>query len=785
MSRQLLSLPITGMSCAACAARIEKTLRRLDTVEANVNFATETAQIEYDPASTPLPALLETIRRAGFDVANTELELSLSGMSCAACAARIEKVLARVPGVSASVNFATETARVSFPAGSVESAALIAVVEKAGFGARVSSAEAERSQDERHRAEWRRTRLLFAVSAVLTLPFWVDMVAMAAGLHEAMLPRGWQLALATPVQFVIGWRFYRGAYLALRGGGANMDVLVALGTSMAYLFSVLAVVLGLVAQPLYFDASVSVITLVLLGKLLEARARGKTSGAIESLLRLAPKTALVERDGEWQEVAVSALQRGDVIRVRSGDGVPVDGEVIDGRAAVDESMLSGEDAPVIKSAGDRVYAATVNRDGMLRIRAEGVGESTRLAEIVRLVRQAQGSKAPIQRLADVVAGIFVPVVIALALATLLLTGWIVGDWTEALIRAVAVLVIACPCALGLATPTAVIVGVGNAARRGVLFRHAAALEMAAGIRVVALDKTGTLTEGAPQVVALDCAPGSGDRLLQLAASVEAGSSHPLAQAVLARAAAAGVQALAVDDFESHVGLGVAGTVAGAGRVRVGVPDWIGCEAPEALYADGQTVIAVACDEVVLGFLALADAVRPGAVVAVARLRRLGLRVVMLTGDQPASARRIAAAVGIDEVRARQSPQDKAQALLELRAASGRVAMVGDGINDAPALAAADIGFAMGGGTDVAIESADITLMHGDLEHAVDAIELARATLAKIRQNLFFAFFYNALGIPLAALGMLSPVFAGAAMAASSVSVVSNSLLLRKWTRPRS
>ncbi|WP_029770500.1 heavy metal translocating P-type ATPase [Pseudogulbenkiania sp. MAI-1] len=783
MSRTELTLPIEGMTCAACASRIEKVLNRLDGVEAQVNFASETARVAFDSQQQTPQQLVERIHQSGYRVPEERLELDIGGMTCAACAARIEKVLNRLPSVRASVNFASETAILHFPAGAVALETAVAAVQKAGYSATPRATEGADTLAEKHRQAYLKELRWFWFAALLTAPLLWEMTAMLGGDAHGVLPRWLQLALATPVQFLAGWRFYKGSWHVLRSGGANMDVLVALGTSMAYLLSAVVTLAGWHDQHVYFEAGAAVITLVLLGKLLEARAKGKTSGAIEELIKLAPKTAWIENAGQLMEVPVAQLQPGDVVLVRHGERIAVDGEVIAGHAAVDESMLTGESLPVSKSVGDAVYAGTQNQDGTLTVRATGVGSRTQLADIVRLVSEAQGSKAPIQRLADVISGVFVPAVVVISVVTLLATGWLTGDWVRALIHAVAVLVIACPCALGLATPTAVMVGIGNGARRGILFRNAAALETAGRLTALVVDKTGTLTEGRPVVTDVLPLTVPRDTLLQLAASLEAGSEHPLARAVLSFAEEQGLARLPVQGFRAEVGRGVEAEVEGYGRLRVGVPDWLSDTLPEAanaFYAEGKTVIALGREGELMGLLAIADRLRPGSTEAVASLRRLGVRVVMLTGDKAATAASIAAAVGITEFRAEVKPQDKAAAVTELQQAGYKVGMVGDGVNDAPALAAADVGFAMGAGSDVAIETADVTLRQGDMRHAADAIRLSRVTLRKIRQNLFFAFIYNVLGIPLAALGWLNPVIAGAAMAASSVSVVSNSLLLRRW-----
>ncbi len=710
------------------------------------------------------------------------VEFAIAGMTCAACSARLEKVLNRQQGMQANVNLAAERARVRLE-GAADEAAVIAAVARAGFTASLVDKDTRAREKARRAADYRRELRRFWIAVALTLPLVGQMFFMfGAAQHHPELPRWLQLALATPVQFWIGWRFYDGAYKALRGGGANMDVLVALGTSMAWGFSTVVTLFGF-DQHVYFEAGAAVITLVLLGKLLEARAKARTSEAIEALIRLQPKTARIERDGQWVEIPVDVLMPGDIFMVRPGESVPVDGEVIEGASSVNEAMLTGESMPVGKAAGDKVFAATANGHGALRCRATGVGEQTLLAGIIRLVGEAQGSKAPVQRLADRISAVFVPVVCAIALATF--AGWWLhaGDFAEALVNAVAVLVIACPCALGLATPTAIMVGTGQGARAGILVKNVEALERAEKIAILALDKTGTLTAGEPQVTDIVPLAANADDSLRLAAALEQGSEHPLARAVLARVVAVDLPKVA--NFSATPGQGVAGEVAGR-PLRLGAPEWLGMAADPAvvgLQRQGKTVVVLEEAGVALALLAIADALRPTSRLAVERLRARGIRVVMLTGDNAATAAAIAHEAGIDEFRAGILPGAKAAAVAELKAGGGLVAMVGDGINDAPALAAADVSFAIGAGSDAAVEAADLTLIRSDLCGVDDAIELSRATLGKIRQNLFFAFIYNVLGIPLAALGMLNPVVAGAAMAMSSVSVVSNSLLLKRW-RPR-
>jgi P-type Cu+ transporter len=799
-----LDLPIAGMTCAACATRIEKVLNRLPGVSASVNLAAERARVRLADPAVPAAQVVEAIRRAGYEVPPAELELAIGGMTCAACVTRLEKGLNRLPGVQASVNLATERAAIRYQPGLVDEAAIRAAVERAGFTADAAGPAARERDKARRQAEWRAELRRFWISALLTLPLVAQMPAMfgmgAGDVHHDLIPRWLQVALATPVQFWVGARFYRGAWSALRGGGANMDVLVALGTSMAYFYSLAVTLLGLAHQHVYFEASATIVTLILLGKLLEARAKARTSAAIEALLRLQPKMARIERDGQVVEVAVDSLHQGDRFLLRPGDSVPVDGVVESGESGVDEAMLTGESLPVGKRPGDKVYAATVNGAGVLRCRATGVGSQTLLAGIVRMVESAQGSKAPVQRLADRISAVFVPVVVGIATLTFL--GWwvLAGDFTQALINAVAVLVIACPCALGLATPTAVMVGTGQGARAGILVKNAEALELAEKVTVLAVDKTGTLTEGKPKVQTLRAFAGFAEvEVLRLAAALEATSAHPVAAAIVAHAAAAGPLPPAIvahaaaagplppaSGVKAVAGKGVEGEVEGR-QVVLGSPAFLaerGLAVDPAEVAElaelGQSLVAVAIDGRPAGLIGVADSLRADSRAVVARLGDAGVKVVMLTGDHPATAAAIAREVGITDYRAGVLPGDKAAAVAALKAGGARVGMAGDGINDAPALAAADVSFAIGTGADVAVEAADITLVRNSLAGVVDAIDLSRATLAKIRQNLFFAFIYNVLGLPLAALGYLNPVIAGAAMAMSSVSVVSNSLLLRRW-----
>ncbi len=784
-----LDLPISGMTCAACAARIEKVLNRLPGVTASVNLAAERARIDMGSSGTTPQEVVATIEKAGFGVPLQTLELGIEGMTCAACATRLEKVLNRIDGVEAAVNLASERARVRCQPGRVETEQLLEAITRAGFRGRLLDDRSREEEKERKLALYRAEVKRFWIAAALTLPLVAQMATMfgadaLAGQHRDLLPRWLQLLLATPVQFWIGWRFYDGGWKALRGGGANMDVLVALGTGAAYLFSLVVTIGNFHALPVYFEASAAVITLVLLGKLLEARAKARTTAAIEALVRLQPKTARVERDGQVVEIDAALLMPGDVFIVRPGESVPVDGDVLEGASNVNEAMLTGESMPVAKHPGARVFAATANSHGMLRCRATGVGEHTLLAGIIRMVAEAQGSKAPVQRMADRISAIFVPTVCAIALFTFAGWWWFGGVFAVALVNAVAVLVIACPCALGLATPTAIMVGTGQGARAGILVKNAEALERAEKTRVLAIDKTGTLTRGEPEVVDVVPLSVTGDEALALAACLEQGSEHPLAKAVLQQAQAKGLAVPAVKDFAATPGSGVQGEIDGR-RLRLGAPEWFSevalpVDQVMALQGEGKTVVALAEGDTALALLAIADPLRESSPAAVARLKAMGVRVVMLTGDNPVTAAAIARRAGLEDFRAGISPAGKADAVNALKSEDTVVAMVGDGINDAPALAAADVSFAMGAGSDAAIEVADVTLVRGDLHGVADAILLSRATLSKIRQNLFWAFIYNLLGIPLAALGWLNPVVAGAAMAMSSVSVVSNSLLLKRW-----
>ena len=785
-----IELPIEGMTCAACAARIEKNLNKLSGVQASVNFANEKAHVNYDANQVNAGTLINTIEHAGFHIAPRSVQLQLHKMTCTACAGHIEKALHKLPGVTATVNVATETAKVNFIPGLVTIDNLIDAIIKAGYEANEISDFGHAEEKARRQAAYQAELRLFWISAILTLPLVLQMGAMFTGHEMDMLPHELQWLLATPVQFWIGRRFYIGAWHSLRSGGANMDVLVALGTSMAYFFSAAVTLFGL-DQHVYFEASAAIITLVVLGKLMEARAKGNTSEAIEALIKLQPKTARIERNGEIFEVPASSLQVNDIFIVRPGENLPVDGVVIEGSSSINESMLTGESLPVDKQVGAKVFAATMNQQGLLKCRATSVGTQTQLAAIIHLVEEAQGSKAPIQRMADTISGIFVPVVVMISIVTMGITWWLAGSFVTALINAVAVLVIACPCALGLATPTAIMVGTGRGAQIGVLVKNATALEHAEKIQTLIIDKTGTLTEGKPEVTDIVASESvSKHDLLQIAASLEQGSEHPLARAVLDCAQKENLQIQPINNFTAITGSGITAQLHDT-KYLLGSPKFleqhdIAIDEQQicSLQTEGKTVIGVASVTQdagkVLGYLAIADQLRCTSLEAIKQLQSMGIEVIMLTGDNTVTAETIAKRTGITQFRAEVSPQDKAAEVEKIKASGKFTAMVGDGINDAPALAAADVSFAIGAGSDVAIEAADITLIRNDLTSVVDAISLSRATLRKIRQNLFFAFIYNTLGIPLAAIGMLNPVIAGAAMAMSSVSVVANSLLLKRW-----
>jgi len=780
---------VEGMTCASCVRRVEKALKAVPGVrDATVNLATEKASVQA-AAGTSSDVLLAAVRKAGYDVPTESFDLSVSGMTCASCVARVEKAVRKVPGVvDATVNLATERARVTASAG-VGIEDVLAAIGKAGYDAApVTDARAARPPAGRLPEWWP-----VAVAALLTLPLAAPMIGSLFG-RDWMLDGWLQLLLATPVQFWLGARFYVAGWKAARALSGNMDLLVAIGTSAAYGLSVYLLFRhadhGM--PHLYFESSAVIIMLVLLGKWLEARAKQRTVAAIRALESLRPDTVLVRRGGIEQAVPIAAVRTGDIVVVRPGDRVPVDGRILEGVSHLDESLLTGESLPVARQPGDIVTGGAVNADGTLVVEATAVGGETTLSRIIRMVEDAQAAKAPIQRLVDRVSAIFVPVVLLISLATLVGWGLATGDWQQALLNAVAVQVIACPCALGLATPTSIMVGTGAAARHGILIKDAAALETAHAVQVAVFDKTGTLTEGKPAVVAVETVGDTPERLLTLARAVQQYSDHPLAKAVLAEADRRALPALPATDARALPGRGVQAEADGLtvwlGNRRlmdeIGVDTGALASAATAQEGAGRTVSWLATRDGnatrLVGLLAFGDAVKSSARRAIDSLAALGIEPVLLTGDNRGAASAIALELGIRNVHAEVLPADKADIVAALAKDGRRVAMVGDGINDAPALAAADVGIAMSTGTDVAMHTAGITLMRGDPALVADAIAISRRTYRKIRQNLGWAFIYNVVGIPLAMLGYLSPVIAGAAMALSSVSVVTNALLLARW-----
>ncbi|MDQ7026519.1 MAG: heavy metal translocating P-type ATPase [Anaerolineae bacterium] len=811
MATQMIKLPITGMTCATCEKNVNRALTKTDGVsESVVNLATDNASVTYDPSVTDPAKLVEQIEKFGYGVATATVDLPITGMTCAACEKNVSRALKKPIGVlDVAVNIATEKATVTYIPGAVRRSDLIAAVEKAGYGVIDTSDtddiddidDAERKARE---AETRRQRNLVIFGTIFTVP----LAILSMALHFTM---GWFpifederwiyvfFALATPVQFALGKQYIIGGYKSLRNGTANMDVLVAIGASAAYIYS-LVVMSGLifdfsdvVGTADYFESAAVILTLITLGKLLEARAKGRTSEAIKKLMNLTPDMATLLRDGEEVEIKASDIVLGDKLLVRPGERVPVDGVVNEGHSTIDESMLTGESMPVNKAIADEVIGGTVNKQGRLIVEATRVGSETALAQIVRLVEQAQGSKAPIQRLADQVSGVFVPIV--LVLATLTFLGWYyVGGigFTGSMLISIAVLVIACPCALGLATPTAIMVGTGRGAEMGVLFKNSEALERAHKLKVIVLDKTGTITRGEPTVT--DIVPANGideSELLTLAAAAERGSEHPLGRAIVDKAQERGYALSELQDFDSVSGRGIQALVDGK-QILIGSPRFIAEQGVdktaldsdiERLQNNARTAVVVAVDGRLAGTIGIADTVREGSIEALAQLQALGIETVMLTGDNQRTADAIAREVGISKVIAEVLPGDKAETVKSLQGEKRIVGMIGDGVNDAPALAQADVGIAIGTGTDIAMEASDVTLMSGDLRGAARAIRLSKGTMRTIYQNLFWAFIYNLILIPVAMAGLLIPMFAAGAMAFSSFFVVTNSLRLRTSQLP--
>lgn len=796
MSSKAMQIGITGMTCASCSTRIEKSLNKMEGVEANVNLALEKAKVTIDGERAKPADVVQKIERLGYGVRTQRLDVDILGMTCASCAARIDKGLTRMAGVvSAQVNLATESGTVIFQPGIIEPNAIYNQVKKLGYKAVPKQSQAA---DEKEK-ELRRKLQKLILSAVLSLPLLYTMIAhlpFNTGLpipHLLMNP-WFQLVIAGIVQFYIGGQFYVSGTKALLNKSANMDVLVALGTSAAYFYSTFEAFryqfAGLIHPDLYFETSAILITLVLLGKYFETRAKRRTTAAITQLMSLQAKEATVIEDGEERKIPIDQVTVGDLLRVRPGEKIPVDGVVVDGSSSVDESMITGESIPAEKGMNDKVIGATVNADGTLIMKAEKVGKETALAGIVKIVEEAQGSKAPIQRLADSISGVFVPIVIGISAVAFLV--WILfvtpGQFAPALVAAISVLVIACPCALGLATPTSIMVGTGKGAENGILFKGGEYLETTQNLQAVLFDKTGTITNGKPEVTDVITLNGAEkEELVALAASAESASEHPLAQAIVNYGKEAIHDLPSADEFKTLAGYGIKAAVSGK-KIAIGtrrlmkeerIPYSDAEDHMKKLEAEGKTAMFVAYEGKLQGIIAVADTIKKSSKQAIEELKARGLSVYMITGDNERTAQAIARQAGIDHVFAEVLPEEKAAKVKILQGRGLKVAMVGDGINDAPALATADIGMAIGTGTDVAIEAADITLVGGDLLHIPKAIDLSRKTMRNIRQNLFWALFYNTVGIPVAALGLLVPWVAGAAMAFSSVSVVTNSLRLKR------
>ncbi|MGE7856193.1 heavy metal translocating P-type ATPase [Bacillus sp. NPDC094064] len=794
------NLQISGMTCAACANRIEKGLKKVEGVhDANVNFALEKTKIMYDPAKTNPQQFKEKVESLGYSIVSDKAEFTVSGMTCAACANRVEKRLNKLDGVNkATVNFALESATVDFNPDQINVSEMKNTITKLGYKLEVKSEEQEGAADHRLQ-EIERQKKKFIISFILSFPLLWAMVSHFSFTSFIYLPdmlmNPWvQLALATPVQFIIGGQFYIGAYKALRNKSANMDVLVALGTSAAYFYSVYLSIQSIGSSEhmtdLYFETSAVLITLIILGKLFEAKAKGRSSEAIKKLMGLQAKTAIVVRDGTEMKILIEEVVAGDIVYVKPGEKIPVDGEIVEGKSAIDESMLTGESIPVDKTIGDVVIGSTMNKNGFLKVKATKVGRDTALAQIIKVVEEAQGSKAPIQRVADQISGIFVPVVVVIAIITFAV--WMIfvtpGDFGGALEKMIAVLVIACPCALGLATPTSIMAGSGRSAEYGILFKGGEHLEATHRLDTVILDKTGTVTNGKPVLTDVIVADGfHEEEILRLVGAAEKNSEHPLAEAIVEGIKEKGIEIPSSETFEAIPGFGIESVVEGKtlliGTRRLMKKFDIDIEevskSMEELEREGKTAMLIAINKEYAGIVAVADTVKDTSKAAIARLKKMGLDVVMITGDNTQTAQAIAKQVGIDHVIAEVLPEGKAEEVKKLQAQGKKVAMVGDGINDAPALATADIGMAIGTGTDVAMEAADITLIRGDLNSIADAIFMSKMTIRNIKQNLFWALAYNALGIPIAAFGFLAPWVAGAAMAFSSVSVVLNALRLQR------
>lgn len=800
MSQKETTLQIAGMTCAACANRIEKGLKKIEGVDdANVNFALEKSKVIYDPDKTDISKFKEKVQSLGYNVVSDKAEFDITGMTCAACANKIEKRLNKIEGIDkAVVNFALESALVEYNPGQVAISDMKEAIKKLGYTLEQKQENAEEQVDHRQK-EIQKQKGKFLFSLILSIPLLWAMVSHFKFTSFIWLPdmfmNPWvQFALATPVQFIVGKQFYVGAFKALRNKSANMDVLVALGTSAAYFYSLYLSIMSIGSDAhmveLYYETSAVLITLIILGKLFEAKAKGRSSEAIKKLMGLQAKNATVVRNGHEMIIPIEEVLQGDIVFVKPGEKVPVDGEIIEGQSALDESMLTGESIPVDKTIGDFVIGSTINKNGFLKIKATKVGKDTALAQIIKVVEEAQGSKAPIQRLADVISGIFVPIVVGIAIVTFLVWFFFVnpGEFADALEKFIAVLVIACPCALGLATPTSIMAGSGRAAEFGILFKGGEHLETTHRINTIILDKTGTVTNGKPSLTDVLVANGMNEtKFLTLVGIAERNSEHPLAEAIVDGIKEKGIELGSPQSFEAIPGFGIQSTVndknllIGTRRLmakhNIDVHEEL--TKMESLERQGKTAMLVAIDGLYAGIVAVADTIKETSKEAIARLNNMGLEVVMITGDNTQTAQAIATEVGIKKVIAEVLPEGKAEEVKKLQQAGKKVAMVGDGINDAPALATADIGMAIGTGTDVAMEASDITLIRGDLNSIADAIFMSKKTITNIKQNLFWALAYNCIGVPIAAAGFLAPWLAGAAMAFSSVSVVLNALRLQR------
>lgn len=789
MTTKKAAIDVLGMTCAACSNRVEKAIRKQEgVIESSVNLLAQRATVEFDPEKINMDQIIKTIQKTGYEVPLVKRTLLIEGMTCAACSTRVDKVLNRLEGVvNANVNLSTNKATVEFYSGSIEDDILVGTIEKAGYKAEV---EVERDMDrekELREKEIKSLKTSFIISAILSLPLFSAMFFHMAGRDNILTNGYFQLLLATPVQFIIGYRFYKGAFNSLRGGGANMDVLVSMGTSAAYFYSLYNLYAGI--PEYYFEASAVIITLILLGKTFEAVAKGKTSDAIKKLMGLQPKTARIIKDGVELDIPIEEVAIGDIIVVRPGEKIPVDGVIVEGNSSIDESMITGESIPIDKTVDEEVIGGTINKFGSFKFEATKIGKDMVLSQIVKLVEEAQGSKAPVQRLADKISGIFVPIVVLIAAITFFGFYFIGDSLNTGIINAVAVLVIACPCALGLATPTAIMVGTGKGAENGILIKSGEHLERAHKMDTIVFDKTGTITKGEPEVTDIITFNSmEEDELLRIAATVEKASEHPLGQAIVRKGEERLLKITEPESFIAVPGKGLKATLEGQeifiGNRKLMKESAISIVGAEEelfrLEEEGKTAMIIGVEGKVRGIIAVADQIKDSSKKAIKELQNMGLEVYMLTGDNERTANAIAKQVGITKVLAEVLPENKAEVVEGIKREGKHVGMVGDGINDAPALVAADVGFAIGTGTDVAMEAADITLMRGDLTSIVTAIRLSHRTMKTIIQNLFWAFFYNSIGIPFAALGFLNPMIAGAAMAFSSVSVVANSLRLKNF-----